>query len=154
MQRPLGRLVPVTPSTLSLDSLASGNATVSSASTFTGIGSLSGKAIFNVGKLTLKAIEQVIISRRLSAIATHFPHHAGAKLPGLTEMYMDLLELSRPELYPESIRIRALQMLVAQIASRSSETLVKVLSNWPVVELCLIIRDIASRIDPIRFYNL
>ncbi|KAF9066552.1 hypothetical protein BDP27DRAFT_1002416 [Rhodocollybia butyracea] len=65
-------------------------------------------------------------------------------------MYMDLLELSRPELYPESIRIRALQMLVAQIASRCSTKLLEVLSNWPLVELQLLLCDIISRMDPIR----
>ncbi|KAF9066512.1 hypothetical protein BDP27DRAFT_1423761 [Rhodocollybia butyracea] len=138
------------PSTLSIDTFSSENPTVSSASTFGGLGSLSGKALLNFGKLTLKGIEQIIIFRRLSTIAAHFPHHAGAKLPGLTEMYADLLELSRPELYPESIRVRALQVLVAQIASRSSEKLVEVLSNWPAVEVRLIIYDITSRINPLR----
>ncbi|KAF9066501.1 hypothetical protein BDP27DRAFT_1330387 [Rhodocollybia butyracea] len=141
--------------TLSVDSFSSGNATVSSASTFRGLGSLSGKleAILNLGKRTVKGIEQIIISRRLSNIAAHFPHHAGDKVPGLTEMYMDLSELSRPELYTESTRVRALQMLIAQIASQSSEKLVEVLSNWPVVELRLVIRDITLRIDPIRQTN-
>ncbi|KAF9066502.1 hypothetical protein BDP27DRAFT_1330389 [Rhodocollybia butyracea] len=145
---------PQAATTLSVDSFFSGNATVSSASTFRGLGSLTGKAILNVGKMTVKGIEQIIISRRLSVMAKYFPHRAGDKVPGLTEMYMDLLELSRPELYPESIRVRALQMLLAQIASRSIEKLVEVLSDWPVVELRLVIRDVTSRIDPIRQVNI
>ncbi|KAF9075567.1 hypothetical protein BDP27DRAFT_1443457 [Rhodocollybia butyracea] len=149
MQR---NLVPptATPSTLSVDSSENYSTSTVSSATFRGLGSLSGKALRNFGKLTLKGIEQVIIFRRLSTIAARFPHHAGAKFPGLTEMYMDLLELSRPELYSEFIRIRALQMLVAQIGSRSGKKLVEVLSNWPVVELCLIVRDVTSRMDPIR----
>lgn len=69
--------------------------TTTSRSTFTGIGSLAGKAIQNFGKLTLKGVEQILISRRISSIATHFPHQDSTHIAGLPEMYFDLLELSR-----------------------------------------------------------
>ncbi|KAE9394794.1 hypothetical protein BT96DRAFT_1022346 [Gymnopus androsaceus JB14] len=80
--------------TQSSDSLYSFS-TVTSTSTFAGPGSLAGKAIHNFGKLTLKGIEQIIISRRLSSIATHFPHRNSNSFAGFPEMYSDLLELSR-----------------------------------------------------------
>ncbi|GAV99216.1 hypothetical protein LENED_000660 [Lentinula edodes] len=64
------------------------------ASTFTGPGSLTGKALFNFGKFTLKGFEQLIISRRLLAIGAHFPHHNADRIVGLAAMYADLLELS------------------------------------------------------------
>jgi hypothetical protein len=83
-------------STLSLqDTISSGKYSSSTTSTHTGPGYLTGKAILTVGKLTLKGIEQLIISRRLSIIATHFPHNDADNIPGLHGMYADLLELSR-----------------------------------------------------------
>ena len=54
-------------------------------------------------------VEQIIISRRLSSIAAHFPHRDSDTIAGLPEMYSDLLELSRYELLLEGsqLEIRA-----------------------------------------------
>jgi len=75
-------------------SLVSGT---TSAGTILGPGSLSGKAVLALGKLTLKGVERVVISRRLSTISSKFPHSnvSGANIKGLLVMYEDLLELSR-----------------------------------------------------------
>lgn len=69
--------------------------TSTSTSTFVGPGSVAGRAIQNFGKLTLRGVEQILVSRRLSSIATHFPHKNASGVTNLPEMYLDLLELSR-----------------------------------------------------------
>ncbi|KAJ3896406.1 hypothetical protein GG344DRAFT_72238 [Lentinula edodes] len=124
------------------------------ASTFTGPGSLTGKALFNFGKFTLKGFEQLIISRRLLAIGAHFPHHNADRIVGLPAMYADLLELSRIQLYPDSTRTRALQLLLGQIASRSTAHLMKALLIWPVVEVKLLISELLQCFDPLSIFNL
>ncbi|GAV99217.1 hypothetical protein LENED_000659 [Lentinula edodes] len=124
------------------------------ASTFTGPGSLTGKALFNFGKFTLKGFEQLIISRRLLAIGAHFPHHNADRIVGLAAMYADLLELSRIQLYPDSTRTRALQLLLGQIASRSTAHLMKALLIWPVVEVKLLISELLQCFDPLSIFNL
>ncbi|KAF5384492.1 hypothetical protein D9757_006435 [Collybiopsis confluens] len=123
----------------------------SSPSTITGPGSLSGKLLYNVGKFVVRRFEDAIISRRLSSISAHFLHHRSiTKVPGLSEMYQDLLELSRPGLYHDSYRIRSLKILVTQIASRRTRELVEALSAWSKVEVYLLLDDIISRFDPTR----
>ncbi|KAJ3865011.1 hypothetical protein EV359DRAFT_80890 [Lentinula novae-zelandiae] len=89
------RLASVSSSSLeTLSSLGYTSTLESVASTFTGPGSLTGKALLNFGKFTLKRFEQIIISRRLLAIGAHFPHHNADRIVGLPAMYADLLELS------------------------------------------------------------
>ncbi|KAJ3720140.1 hypothetical protein C8R42DRAFT_111311 [Lentinula raphanica] len=136
-------------STWTLDTTVSSDANTSisgsSVSTFTGPGSLAGKALFNVGRLTLRGVEQIIISRRLSVIATHFPHRNTDRIAGLTEMYADLLELSS-----DSIRTRALQLLFAQIASRSTLHLINAISVWPLTEVNLLLSELLGCFDPRR----
>ncbi|KAJ3829636.1 hypothetical protein F5880DRAFT_283035 [Lentinula raphanica] len=141
-------------STWTLDTTVSSDANTSisgsSVSTFTGPGSLAGKALFNVGRLTLRGVEQIIISRRLSVIATHFPHRNTDRIAGLTEMYADLLELSRIHLYSDAIRTRALQLLFAQIASRSTLHLINAISVWPLTEVNLLLSELLECFDPRR----
>ncbi|KAJ3748522.1 hypothetical protein DFH05DRAFT_1520119 [Lentinula detonsa] len=141
MQR--SQLVSISTSTLGTLSSESYAPTLqSAASTFTGPGSLAGKALFSFGILTLKGVEQIIISRRLSVIATHFPHHNTERIIGLPGMYADLLELSRIHLYSDSTRMRALQLLFAQVASRSTAHLLKALLVWPLVEVNLLLSEL------------
>ncbi|KIK61126.1 hypothetical protein GYMLUDRAFT_243799 [Collybiopsis luxurians FD-317 M1] len=143
-----------TPSITTIPSSDFSTATsISSVSTFVGHGSLSGKLIYKLGKLALKGVENVVISRRLSSISSHFPHKRLANIPELNEMYRDLLELSRPGLYLDSYRIHSLQLLMAQISFRHTAELVKALSTWPLIELRLLLSDLTSRIDPTRSYD-
>ncbi|KAE9403306.1 hypothetical protein BT96DRAFT_990347 [Gymnopus androsaceus JB14] len=125
--------------------------TATSTSTFVGPGSLAGKAIQNFGKLTLKGIDQILISRRLSSIATHFPHRNYDNVAGLREMYSDLLELSRIHMYPDSTRIRALQLIMRQIASRSTAYLIEALRVWPEVEVNLLLSEILALLKMLSF---
>ncbi|KAJ3795360.1 hypothetical protein GGU11DRAFT_747125 [Lentinula aff. detonsa] len=149
MQR--SRLVSISTSTFgTLSSESYASTLQSAASTFTGPGSLAGKALFSFGKLTLKGVEQIIISRRLSVIATHFPHHNTDKIIGLPGMYADLLELSRIHLYSDSTRMRALQLLFGQVASRSIAHLLKALLVWPLVEVNLLLSELLRCFDPQR----
>ncbi|KAG6827719.1 hypothetical protein H0H92_010656 [Tricholoma furcatifolium] len=97
--------------------------TTSSGSIVPGPGALSGKAIRALGKATLRGAEFVIIRAMLAIIAARFPladtsvHAANGK--EVDKMYDDLLELSRRDMYANDIRERALQILLAQIGSRS-----------------------------------
>ncbi|KAJ4483619.1 hypothetical protein J3R30DRAFT_3698502 [Lentinula aciculospora] len=144
-------------STSTLETLSSENYTStldSTASTITGPGSLAGKALFNFGKFTLKGIEQLIISRRMSVIAAHFPHHDGDSIVGLPEMYADLLEMARIHLYSDPTRTRALQLLLGQIASRSTRHLVRALSVWSIIEVNLLLSQLLQSFDPLRNYHL
>ncbi|KIK61064.1 hypothetical protein GYMLUDRAFT_85069 [Collybiopsis luxurians FD-317 M1] len=138
---------------LSLQETVSSGEYSSSRSMFDGLGSLSGRALFNFGKLTLKGIEQLIISRRLAIIIVNFPHQDADSIAGLHSMYVDLLELSRIHMYPKSMRIRALQILMRQIASRSTAYLLHALSTLPVVEIQMLLSEILSWFDPIRVFR-
>ncbi|KAI3598420.1 hypothetical protein WG66_000696 [Moniliophthora roreri] len=116
--------------------------------TLTGPGSLAGKAIYKLGKATIKGVEQIIISRRLFVISNHFPHENRAEIHGIQQMYADLLELSRKSMYIKSIRNQALRILLRQIGVRHTNYLLQSLSTWPKVELKLLVSDILAIFDP------
>ncbi|KAF5384538.1 hypothetical protein D9757_006445 [Collybiopsis confluens] len=142
---------PASVSSLSLrETVTSRGYSLLSFSTFDGLGSSTGKAIFTVGKLTLKGIEQLIISRRLASISAQFPHLDIDNIPKLHSMYMDLLEFSRIDMYSHSTRTRAIQILMRQIARRRTTSLAVALSTWSVVEVKLLISEIISWFDPTR----
>ncbi|KAG7097527.1 hypothetical protein E1B28_004870 [Marasmius oreades] len=114
-----------------------------------GPGSVAGKAIYRLGKITLKGVEQVAIYRRLSTISSHFPHWDSSNVNGIEQMYIDLLELSRPDMYSKGIRFQALAMILAQIGSRNTRYLLNALTRFPVIEIGHLIADIISHFDPI-----
>lgn len=76
-------------------SLSIRTSTTSSGSTIRGIGELSGKAILALGKATLRGADYLSIRRRLIMISSKFPHTNADSIGGVTQMYEDLLELSR-----------------------------------------------------------
>ncbi|KAJ7763063.1 hypothetical protein B0H16DRAFT_1528724 [Mycena metata] len=83
-------------------------------STVWGPGTLAGRAILALGEATLKSLDRIIdresraIQKRLEATRSSVPH--------LTpEMYSDLVELSRPDLYPQYILEMALEILIHQL---------------------------------------
>ncbi|KAF9260834.1 hypothetical protein L218DRAFT_962170 [Marasmius fiardii PR-910] len=121
----------------------------SSVGTIVGPGSLAGKAIYRLGKITLKGVEQVAIYRRLSAIYSHFPHLDSSFVNGIEQMYLDLLELSRPKMYSNGIRIQALGMILAQIGSRNIKHLLNALTRFPVIEIGMLVADIVPHFDPV-----
>ncbi|KAJ6505481.1 hypothetical protein C8R45DRAFT_972831 [Mycena sanguinolenta] len=104
--------------------------TTTSSSTQWGPGALTGKAIRAMGKAMLRSADYVLISRRLSAIRATFSSPRDDTQQICERMFDDLLELSRPALYPEAFRIQAMQILVAQIASEDTYHLQRSFSKW------------------------
>lgn len=73
----------------------SSNGTTITSSTVPGLGEISGRAILALGKVALRGAEYIIIRRRLDTISAKFPHHNADRIPGIEQMYDDILELSR-----------------------------------------------------------
>ncbi|KAK7051794.1 hypothetical protein R3P38DRAFT_2857404 [Favolaschia claudopus] len=113
--------------------------TVSSVpSTVWGPGTVAGRAIMALGEATLKGFERVIdleslaIQRRLRTIRR--------QIPVLTaEMYHDLMELARPDLYPSSILTASLNLICLQITYGYSTAIVGALSHLPLSEIGIIL---------------
>jgi hypothetical protein len=82
-------------STSVTNSLTASECTTTTSSTVPGLGELSGRAILALGKVTLRGAEYVIIRRRLEVISVKFPHLNVDRIPGIEQMYDDVLELSR-----------------------------------------------------------
>ncbi|KAJ6452762.1 hypothetical protein C8R45DRAFT_1223354 [Mycena sanguinolenta] len=83
-------------------------------STVWGPGTLAGRAILALGEATLKGLDR-IIDRESRAIQKRFAV-IRASVPHLTsEMYTDLIELSRPDLYPQYILELASEILFNQL---------------------------------------
>ncbi|KAJ7136337.1 hypothetical protein C8R43DRAFT_1238992 [Mycena crocata] len=83
-------------------------------STVWGPGTLAGRAILALGEATLKGLNRIVdretraIQKRIDAIRASVPHLA-------PEMYSDLIELSRPDLYPQYILEVATDILFTQL---------------------------------------
>ncbi|KAJ7194933.1 hypothetical protein GGX14DRAFT_404292 [Mycena pura] len=121
--------------------------TTTSSSTIWGPGALAGKAILALGKATVRAVEQVIILRRLATIRAHLPctdDDGGSESEFMGRLFDDLLELSRPELYPDSIRHSAMELVLIQVASLQTDYLVNCLSRWPLGDLVLLMMELMS----------
>ncbi|KAJ7887658.1 hypothetical protein B0H14DRAFT_2695717 [Mycena olivaceomarginata] len=83
-------------------------------STVWGPGTLAGRVILALGEATLKGLDR-IIDRESRAIQKRFAV-IRASVPHLTpEMYSDLVELSRPDLYPQYILELASDILFHQL---------------------------------------
>ncbi|KAJ7767866.1 hypothetical protein DFH07DRAFT_808000 [Mycena maculata] len=109
--------------------------TTTSSNTQWGPGAIAGKAILAMGKAIIRGVDYLVILRRISAIKSVIP----CSDPGAADsahskkfetMFSDLLELSRRGLYPESIQIQAMDILVAQIARGHTHYLRLSLSKW------------------------
>ncbi|KAJ7748416.1 hypothetical protein B0H16DRAFT_1553343 [Mycena metata] len=106
--------------------------TTTSSSTQWGPGAVAGKAIRAMGKAVVRGAEYVVISRRLSGIKAVMPcsDNELAQRPNVDQMFVDLLELSRPRLYPEAFRTQAMQILLAQIGSQQTHYLGTCIATW------------------------
>ncbi|RDB20023.1 hypothetical protein Hypma_013045 [Hypsizygus marmoreus] len=125
----------------------------SSGSTIPGLGALSGKAILALGKVTLRGAEYIVIQRRLANITSKFPHTGAANIKNIEHIYDDLLELSRRDLYSDTVRDRVLQILLVQIASRQTRHLIKSLNKWPPIEIQIFVSELIAILDPLRLSN-
>ncbi|KAJ7115255.1 hypothetical protein C8R44DRAFT_984025 [Mycena epipterygia] len=108
--------------------------TTTSSSTQWGPGALAGKAILAMGKAVVRSAEHLIILRRMAVIkaATPCSDDHSTQFGDLETMFDDLLELSRPMLYPEAIRIQAMQIILAQIARKETLHLRGSISRWEI----------------------
>ncbi|KAJ7691308.1 hypothetical protein B0H17DRAFT_1063431 [Mycena rosella] len=128
-------------STTSLHSSSSNSVyTTTSSSTQWGPGALAGKAILAVGKAVLRGAEYLVISRRLSAIKAIMPclDDNLSQSWSLQRIFEDLLELSRPGLYPEAVRVQAMRMILVQIATQKTHHLCLCISQWDVTHAELV----------------
>ena len=80
--------------------------TTTSGATILGIGSLSGRAIRAVGKMTLRGVEEIVLLRKLAHLRTLFSHEGSSPSH---EAYDDLLEMSRLN-YPCQLLLAANQI--------------------------------------------
>ncbi|KAJ6501778.1 hypothetical protein DFH09DRAFT_298375 [Mycena vulgaris] len=142
------RILRSNPSLSSLASSLSSLYTSTSSSTQWGPGALAGKAILALGKATLRGAERLVIFRRMVAIKARLPclddERSGADTCFMDGIFDDLVELSRPELYPESIRQPAMELILAQIASGHTTYLLNSLSKWLPDDLIVLIAEIIS----------
>lgn len=90
------------PSSSARDSLTATSlytTTGTSASFTAGPGELTGRGLNAFGKMALSGVRSIIVRRRLQTISSNIPHADNTTIPGLGEMYNDLLELSRYVIY-------------------------------------------------------
>jgi hypothetical protein len=111
---------------------------------------MAGKAILAMGKAVVRGAEYLVITRRLSTIKAIMPcsdddlsQHRNPE-----SIFDDLLELStsvcclscsrvihissRPALYPEALRIQAMQLIIGQIARKETFHLRRSISKWDI----------------------
>jgi hypothetical protein len=60
-----------------------------------GMGTLSGRVIYDVGDVPLRAIENLVIRRQLGKALSAFPHKDDVVMRNIEAIYDDTLELSR-----------------------------------------------------------
>ncbi|KAJ6605350.1 hypothetical protein DFH09DRAFT_1353815 [Mycena vulgaris] len=115
-------------------SSASSVYTTTSSSTQWGPGALAGKAILAIGKAVVRGVDYLVISRRMSVIKAAMPCSDDdvGRSRNLETMFDDLLELSRQALYPEAVRIQAMQTILAQIATKQTHHLRLSISKWEI----------------------
>ncbi|KAK7442757.1 hypothetical protein VKT23_016004 [Stygiomarasmius scandens] len=106
-----------------------------------GPGSLAGKVILNLGRITLRGVEKIIINRKLYVIGQS---RFEARSP---EIYKDVLELSRQGMYSDTIHFEAMRFLVKRIASGQTEHLVDALRKWYSVEVRLLLSELIACFD-------
>ncbi|KAL0950375.1 hypothetical protein HGRIS_010340 [Hohenbuehelia grisea] len=136
LSRPSSRTTLRSSSTLSLTTDSSSLYTTTSSRSIYGIGSTAGKAIHALGKSVLRGYESFTIGLRLSVIEVRFSAVSTLNAPlsdgerkVLELMYVDLLELSRAELYDRIPQQRALKILLKQIGSFDVYILVSVMAS-------------------------
>ncbi|KAF8066981.1 hypothetical protein FPV67DRAFT_1222321 [Lyophyllum atratum] len=128
-------LIKPPPSSTDSDSLltdADGSlCTESSGSTVPGPGVLTGRAIKALGSIAVLGIDNILIRRRMSMYRNIFPHgrHVDETEDDGGEMYSELLEFTRPGVYPAAVRKEALELVMIQINIRETHQLMRGLNN-------------------------
>ncbi|KAJ6459665.1 hypothetical protein C8R45DRAFT_1221372 [Mycena sanguinolenta] len=121
--------------------------TTTSSKTAWGPGTLTGRAILALGKAAIRGAERVVIAKRISIMRSHLPcleERAGPHTSFMDGVFDDLVELSRPELYSDSIRIPAMELILTQISSGHTSYLINSLSAWLLEDIILLVKEIVS----------
>ncbi|KAF5381698.1 hypothetical protein D9615_005609 [Tricholomella constricta] len=105
--------------------------TESSGSTVPGPGVLTGRVIKALGNIAVLQIDNMLIRRRMSVYRNIFPH--GRRVDETEddgrEMYSEILEFTRPGVYPAAVRKEALELLMIQINIRETHQLMRALND-------------------------
>ncbi|KAJ7691330.1 hypothetical protein B0H17DRAFT_566082 [Mycena rosella] len=122
--------------------------TTTSSSTQWGPGALAGKAVLALGKAVVRGAEYLVISRRISAIKATMPcsdDHI-SQFRNLERMFDELLELSRPGLYPDDVHAQAMRTILVQIAIEQTHHLRLGIAKWeiPHAELVEFLSEIGA----------
>ncbi|KAK1231733.1 hypothetical protein PQX77_005142 [Marasmius sp. AFHP31] len=107
--------------------------TVSSGSTVPGLGSLSGRAIKQLGEAVLNGVDYILVNRELGRIESYLRH---ANSPGdvqtVDEMYQTLFQLTHPG-YMGPVRARAFKIIMRQVGAMKLKALAAALvrvNSW------------------------
>ncbi|KAF9266102.1 hypothetical protein L218DRAFT_95782 [Marasmius fiardii PR-910] len=106
----------------------------SSVGTIVGPGSLTGKAIYRLGKIYAKG-RRTSVHIPKNVYDFFSPHQGSSEVNDIEQTYLDLLELLRPDMYSNRIHYQALNMVMAQIGSRKTKHLVDALNRFTVIEI-------------------
>ncbi|KIK54069.1 hypothetical protein GYMLUDRAFT_919536 [Collybiopsis luxurians FD-317 M1] len=122
--------------------------TLTSLSTAPGLGYLSGRAIHRVGAVVVDGIDAIVIRRRLAQIEAVLGQWCGrVEICNETRiLYKDLLECVRP-IYEQSIRKRALLLIMGKIGSLEFECLASVIAETNIFELYYILKAVFTSIQ-------
>ncbi|KAJ7588717.1 hypothetical protein C8J56DRAFT_939942 [Mycena floridula] len=125
--------------------------TSSSDLSFYGLGSVTSKAVYHIGKGAVRYAERIIVNSRRERIRQLVPMTAceaqllGEKAAG--KLYDDLLELSRPHLYKPNIQAEAMILILDQIHLGEFECLAEAVGRWHEVEVELLFLQIFDDIS-------
>ncbi|KAJ6592713.1 hypothetical protein B0H19DRAFT_1088384 [Mycena capillaripes] len=117
-------------------------------STVWGPGTVAGRAILALGEATLKGLDRIYdregraIQRRLAIIRSTLPRNV------TPDMYTDLIELSRPDVYPEFALRMAIDLLLRQFEHGCYATVALGLIRLPSSEAQLVVCKLFALREP------
>ncbi|KAJ8091506.1 hypothetical protein PM082_024424 [Marasmius tenuissimus] len=106
--------------------------TVSSGSTVPGLGSLSGRAIKQLGEAVLNGVDYILVNRELGRIDSYLQLDPPRDVKMVEEMYQTLFQLTHPG-YMGPVRARAFKIIMRQVGSMKLKALAAALvrvSSW------------------------
>ncbi|TFK43967.1 hypothetical protein BDQ12DRAFT_731921 [Crucibulum laeve] len=91
--------------------------TISSSSTVPGPGALTGRAVKALGEVTLRGFGHLVMLKHFSSMTHSFPHtdEQASHIKNVSELYGDLLEFARVDLYSGDILQKSLRIILTQI---------------------------------------
>ncbi|KAF8166612.1 hypothetical protein K438DRAFT_252664 [Mycena galopus ATCC 62051] len=118
--------------------------TTTDTSTIWGLGTLSGRALLALGEATVRGINSLVIIRRLATIRRAWSLDKS--------MCDDLLDFSRPAMYPAWIGKEASRLILTQLCVQSKYAVLAVAlcrGEWSTEEARLIILELIRNLSPL-----